>query len=99
MCTAHDFDARALHALSQVLYGGARSHHHVGFDFQAEAVHTQWIAHAGLSIDRVTAGNDVDQFLVLRQHDGACRFQHAIHVIGHNAAIAPGDADHALAVT
>src|SRR5712691_111015 len=86
-----DVEARSMHALDDVLDRGLRAGDDVGLDLEPVSGHADRVADAVLSIDRVCAGDDVDDLAVGGDADRARRFDHTLHVVLTDLAVAPGD--------
>ena len=79
-----DIDAMAHHTLDQVADCGATAGDDVGIDLQAHAGHADGILDIAMVIHRPTAGDGVDDLLILGQGDGPGRVQGLLHVgMGH----------------
>src|SRR5579859_5573382 len=93
-----DVEARAVHALDDVLERGLRAGDDVRLDLEALACHAHRVAHALLPVDRVPARDDVDHLAVGGDADRARSFDHALHVVLADLAVRARDGDDARRV-
>ena len=84
-------DAHRLGAMLQIQQGRGGPGHDVGLDLQAEAVHAQWLAHAGVVVDGVMARDQVDDLAIAGNGDGLGRLQCAVDVLGGDAVVVAVD--------
>src|SRR5207253_8036490 len=76
-----DVEARAVHALDDVLERGLCAGDDVSLDLEALPGHAHRVAHALLPIDRVAARDDVDDLAVGRDAHSARSLDDALHVV------------------
>ena len=82
-----DLEAAALHALDDVLGGAFGAGHHVHLGLQPHAGHANRFAYPLLVIDQELLRQDVQDFLVCRYRDGACRIDHPVDIVGTDLLI------------
>src|SRR5450759_2178537 len=90
-----DIEARAVHALDDVLDRGLGARDDVGLDLEAVAGHADRVVYAVLAVHRVGAGDDVYDLAVGGDADRPGGLDHTLHVVFSDLVVGPGDGDHA----